>query len=128
MYLVIRLRLPQITFPLPLLFRTQFQPLQMFAQGIPHERGTIALRPARSLVCCLQELLIENNLNGFHMWTLFHSILHIRFEPDDRASASTLPSWPSTRTLMRNRYHGCWSPGPNKSVSTTAKYSNASPS
>ena len=39
--------------------------------------GTILLRPACGLVRCLQQLRFENDLNRFHMWTLFHSILHI---------------------------------------------------
>jgi hypothetical protein len=33
-------------------------------------------RPARGLVCRFEELSVEDDLNRFHMWSLFHSILH----------------------------------------------------
>ncbi len=54
----------------------QFKSLQVFAQGIAYQCGTIPFRLARHLIRGLQKLLIEDNLDGFHMWTPFHSILH----------------------------------------------------
>jgi hypothetical protein len=50
----------------------------MFAQRIPHQCGAIPFRPARRLIRRPQQLLIENNLDRFHMLTPLHSILHTR--------------------------------------------------
>lgn len=50
----------------------------MFSKGVSNQRGTILLGPSSSPIGRLQEFLVEYNLDGFHMWTLFHSIVHIR--------------------------------------------------
>ncbi len=48
----------------------------MLAESIPYQRRTIAFRSERCTICCLQQFLIENNLNRFHLWMLLHSIVH----------------------------------------------------
>lgn len=50
---------------------------QMFAQRVAHQRGTILFGLACGSVSGLQEFLIENNLDCFHMWALLHSTLHL---------------------------------------------------
>jgi hypothetical protein len=45
-------------------------------QGFSNQCGTIPLRPACGLIRGLQKLFIENNLDCFHMSTLFHNIPH----------------------------------------------------
>ncbi len=49
----------------------------MFPQRFAYHCGTILFGSASSLVGGAQQLRIENDLDGFHMSTLFHSILHI---------------------------------------------------
>jgi len=48
----------------------------MFAQRFTNECGTIQFGATRGLIGGVQKLFIENNLDCFHMSTLFHSILH----------------------------------------------------
>lgn len=47
----------------------------MFAEGIAYEGRAISLRSACGLVGSMQQPLVEDNLNDFHV----HSIFHIRF-------------------------------------------------
>jgi hypothetical protein len=49
----------------------------MFPQRFAHQRGTIQFRPARGPIGGLQEFLIENYLDCFHMSILLHPILHM---------------------------------------------------
>src|SRR5271165_1118766 len=50
----------------------------MFPQGVAHQSGTVSPGALGGLVGSLQQLFIQHNLNDFHMWNLFHSILHTR--------------------------------------------------
>ena len=43
------------------------QSSQVLAQGVAHQCGTIPLGPARGLIGGPEKLLIEDNLNGFHI-------------------------------------------------------------
>ncbi len=61
----------------------------MFPQGVPHKRGSIPLGSTRCLIGGMQKLFIEDNLNCFHMSTLFHNILH---SPDYCCTAQARPS------------------------------------
>ena len=45
----------------------------MFAESVPNQRGAIALCPECRAVRSLQQFLIENDLNRFHLSTPFHS-------------------------------------------------------
>jgi hypothetical protein len=63
-----------------LFLRGNFQPSQMFAEGVADQRRAILFREARDPVGCAEERLVEHDLYGFHMWTLFHSILDILME------------------------------------------------
>ena len=36
---------------------------------VPHQRRPITFRPKGRMVCCLQQFLIKNDLNGFHLST-----------------------------------------------------------
>ena len=69
--------LPRVTIAVALFPGAHFQSPKMFPQRLAHERGTISFHSARGLVSGAQQLHIENNLDDFHMLTLFHSILHI---------------------------------------------------
>src|SRR5271165_2024546 len=48
----------------------------MFPQSLAHQCGTVAFRPARGPIGGLQKLFLEDNLYGFHMWSLLHSLVH----------------------------------------------------
>lgn len=50
----------------------------MFTQSIPHQCRAVAFRPDGRTVSCLQQLFVENDLNGFHVSNLIHSIVHSR--------------------------------------------------
>ena len=52
----------------------------MFAESVPNQRGAVALCPECRAVRRPQQLLIENDLNRFHMSTPFHSIFHSLIE------------------------------------------------
>lgn len=71
------LRLPSVTRSVARFSVLQFQPLEMLPQRVSHQRRPIALRPPCRLIGGEQELFVEYDLNGFHMWILLHSILHI---------------------------------------------------
>jgi len=60
----VRLRLPHIALPVAFFPRAHLQTPEVLSQGIPYQRGTISLRPARRLIGSLQQLLIENDLDG----------------------------------------------------------------
>ena len=55
----------------------QFQPPEMFAQGITHQSRTVSAGALCGLIGGIQQLFIEYDLNDFHMWNLFHSILYM---------------------------------------------------
>ena len=58
---------------------SQFQPTEMFSQGVTHQGGPVSIRAFRGLVGGVQQLFIQHDLNDLHMWSLFHSIIHIPF-------------------------------------------------
>jgi hypothetical protein len=45
-------------------------------EGLTYQCGTISFHSPCRPIRGLQKTFIENNLDCFHMWTLFHSILH----------------------------------------------------
>jgi len=49
----------------------------MLPQRLAHQGGTILFGSARCLIGGAKQLGIEHDLDGFHMWTPLHSILHI---------------------------------------------------
>jgi hypothetical protein len=72
-----RLRPSRIAVAVVLFPGSDLQFPEVLAQGITYQCGSIPFRLACSLIGSTQELLIENNLDCFHMSILFHSILHI---------------------------------------------------
>ena len=71
------LRLAGIALTVAIFLGTDLQFLKVFSQGVTHQCGTIPFRPARGLIGGTQEFFIENNLDCFHMSSLFHSLFHI---------------------------------------------------
>jgi hypothetical protein len=48
----------------------------MFAESVAHQRRAILPRAARGPIGGKKERFVEDDLHGFHMWTLLNSILH----------------------------------------------------
>jgi hypothetical protein len=84
------LRLFLIALPVALFAAAYFESLEVFPQGFPHQGRTVALHSPRGPIRRLQKAFIKNNLDSFHVCTLFHSILHTQFpaSPDQQQSDS----------------------------------------
>ena len=65
-----------VTFAVALLEFPDVQPSKVLTKGIANQRRPIQFCATRSPVCGAQQFRVEDNLDGFHMWTLLHSILH----------------------------------------------------
>ena len=52
------------------------QLFQIGPQGISDERRAIDLDASSGSIGGAEQLLIEHDLHGFHMWIILHSILH----------------------------------------------------
>ncbi len=63
----------------------------MFPQRFAHQDGTILFCSSSSLVGGAQQIFVENDLDGFHMSTLFHSILHIPISGYSRLTERSSP-------------------------------------
>ena len=48
----------------------------MFTECIADQRRAILLLEARGPIGGAKERFIEDDLHGFHMWSLLHSLLH----------------------------------------------------
>ena len=70
------MRLPQIALAIPFLSRPCLQLEEVLAKGFSNQCGAILLGVPRGAIGGLQELFVEYDLDGFHVWTLFHSIVH----------------------------------------------------
>ena len=55
-----------------------FQPTKVLAQRIAYQRRSVALATAHSLIGGLKELLVKDNLDDFHMWSILHNIFHTK--------------------------------------------------
>ena len=55
---------------------TDCQSSQMLAESVTHQSGAVPLGATGSLIGCPQELLVQHDLHGFHMWSLLHSAVH----------------------------------------------------
>lgn len=55
---------------------TDSQPSQMFAESVAKQGGSVALGSARRLIRGLQELFVQYDLDGFHVWRILHSFAH----------------------------------------------------
>jgi hypothetical protein len=71
------LRLSRVALAVAFFTGSQFQPTEMFPQGVAHQSGPVSLSALRGLIGGLQQPFIEHDLNDLHMWSLFHSILHM---------------------------------------------------
>ena len=58
------------------LLRSNLQPAKVLTKGIANQRRAILFLQACGSVGLAKERFVEDDLDGFHMWTLFHSILH----------------------------------------------------
>jgi hypothetical protein len=67
----------RVTLAVALFTGSQLQSAEMFPQRVAHQCGTVSLCALRSLIGGVQQLFIQHDLNDFHMWSLFHSILHM---------------------------------------------------
>jgi len=68
-----RLSVPCIALAVAFFVSPDLQSPEMFPERIPYQGGTIPPRPPCALVGSLEESLVENNLNSFHMLILFHT-------------------------------------------------------
>jgi hypothetical protein len=68
----------RVALPVALFTSPQFQPPEMFSQGVAHQSGPVSPAALRGLVGGSQQLLIQHDLHDLHMWNSFHSILHTR--------------------------------------------------
>src|SRR5450759_1329883 len=66
----------RIAFAVTPLQSSDLQSPEVFSKRVANQRGAIPLGTMRGPAGRLQELRIENNLDGFHMWNLLRSILH----------------------------------------------------
>jgi hypothetical protein len=73
---VLILRLLDVGLAVTVLFHADFQPTQMLSQRVTHQSGAIRLHSSCCSVSGQQKLLIEDNLDRFHMSTLLHSPFH----------------------------------------------------
>src|SRR5580704_11666663 len=48
----------------------------MLTESITHQGGAVPLGATGGLISCAQQLFVEYDLNGFHMWSLLHSAFH----------------------------------------------------
>ncbi len=70
-----------VAFPVAVFPRSQFQTPKMLTKSIAHQSGTVSLHPADNPVGRVEEFLVKNNLDRFHMLSLFHSIFHSQIRP-----------------------------------------------
>jgi hypothetical protein len=70
----------------------QFQPAEMFPQGVAHQGGPVLPSALRGFIGGVYQLFIHHDLNDLHMWNPFHSILHIE---DISKQAVASRSWPT---------------------------------
>jgi hypothetical protein len=70
----------RVSLAVALFQRADFQRAEMLMQRIANQGRTIAFGPAGGSVGGNEELSVKNNLDRFHMWNLFHSIVHILCE------------------------------------------------
>ena len=72
--------------------------MEVLTQCLPYQGGAIPLRPPCGLVGGLQELLVEDNLYGFHILSsLFHITLHTQ-------KPGLNPRWALAQPVLTSRF------------------------
>ena len=72
-----RRRLSRVSLAVTFFEDARLQSPQVFPERVAHQCGTIPFCPASSPVGALEELLVENNLNGFHIVNLPQRTPHL---------------------------------------------------
>ena len=75
-HIVACLRPSRVPFAVAIFLGSYLQSPQMLAQRFAHQSRAIRLHLACGPVGSAQKLLVEHHLDRFHMWILFHSLLH----------------------------------------------------
>jgi hypothetical protein len=74
--LIQRVRVTDITFSVSALSLSEIDSLQVCAEGLSEERGTIRLQLPRGSICRFEQVGFENDLDRFHVWSLVHTGLN----------------------------------------------------
>jgi putative Holliday junction resolvase len=98
------MRFSSITLAVAFFLFAKLQSHQMLAQGVTYQSGAVLPRPPGGLICRLQKLPVEHNLNYFHMWSIFNNRLNIKrwVRPAAQAAAALrcwLPVTPYNRQM-----------------------------